>query len=362
VRVDRLGTVEEGEAAALDLAARGSAVALIRSTVDAAIESFDRLSKETVGRSIEIELFHARFLPLHRDDIEQRVMDRFGKEGVSAGRRRRILVATQVIEQSLDLDFDAMITDLAPIDLLIQRAGRLWRHRFRDPERPLSEPVLRVISPDPMGEVGRDWLEKELREAWLVYRDAALLWRSATVLFDAGRIVSGQLAEDEANEAHVRRLVEAVYKDGFDRLTDDLLEEALKAEGDQLGARALAKQLLLSPAEPYGPSVRAWASDTIVQTRLDDGSRAVRLGVEKGGQIEPLGGGEDWIASELRLRPRYASKLTAPTPDELARLSPAWAEADQTVLLLVMEGNAEDARSSGDPPLRYTRRTGLCPE
>ncbi|MGV8838956.1 MAG: CRISPR-associated helicase Cas3' [Bauldia sp.] len=115
VRIERVATVAAAEALAGGFAGAGAAVALIRSTVDAAIESFDRLSAAAPA-GVEVDLFHARFLPSDRDAIERRVMRRFGKDAGGAERRNSILVATQVIEQSLDLDFDVIVTDLAPVD------------------------------------------------------------------------------------------------------------------------------------------------------------------------------------------------------------------------------------------------------
>ena len=92
----------------------------------------------------EIFLFHARFPADGRQCREDAALEVFGKKGPRSG--RKILIATQVAEQSLDLDFDLMATDLAPVDLLLQRAGRLWRHAGRP--RPLSAPVLLVAGLD----------------------------------------------------------------------------------------------------------------------------------------------------------------------------------------------------------------------
>lgn len=88
----------------------------------------------------EVLLFHARFPADRRQKREEHASEAFGEGGNREG--RKILIATQVAEQSLDLDFDVLATDLAPIDLVLQRAGRLWRHGRKF--RPVSKPTLVV--------------------------------------------------------------------------------------------------------------------------------------------------------------------------------------------------------------------------
>ncbi len=158
----------------------GAAVAWVRNTVDDAIAAFDALR----DAGMEPMLFHARFAMADRLRVEQAVLARFGRDSAD---RRGVLVATQVVEHSLDLDFDLMVSDLAPVDLLIQRAGRLWRHR-RD-ARPVAGPELLLLSPDPVAAPGPDWLA-EHRGTAAVYRDPALLWRGVRALLAAGGIAA----------------------------------------------------------------------------------------------------------------------------------------------------------------------------
>jgi CRISPR-associated endonuclease/helicase Cas3 len=80
-------------------------------------------------------------------EIEEDVLKRFGKDGGPAERNKRVLVATQVVEQSLDLDFDAMISDVAPADLVLQRTGRLHRHARGQRPTGVNEPRLWLIEP-----------------------------------------------------------------------------------------------------------------------------------------------------------------------------------------------------------------------
>lgn len=98
-----------------------------------------RIGKRLPGGT-EVLLFHARFPADRRQKRENHALDNFGTDGKRAG--RKILIATQVAEQSLDLDFDLIATDLAPIDLILQRAGRLWRH-VRG-VRPVAAPILLI--------------------------------------------------------------------------------------------------------------------------------------------------------------------------------------------------------------------------
>lgn len=124
---------------------------------------------------MEIFLFHARFPADRRQKREEQVLETFGEDGNRGG--RKILIATQVAEQSLDLDFDMIATDLAPIDLVLQRAGRLWRHARIS--RPVSEPTLLVAGlagdePPSFGKPlwwGAVYREDILLRTWSLLRD-----------------------------------------------------------------------------------------------------------------------------------------------------------------------------------------------
>lgn len=112
----------------------GGCAAVICNTVLRATQVFTEISSAFSGEDVIVLLFHSRFPVRWRQDIEKQVLKLFGKDR-SQRPTRAVLVATQVVEQSLDLDFDYLVTDLAPIDLLIQRIGRLHRHE-QEEKRP----------------------------------------------------------------------------------------------------------------------------------------------------------------------------------------------------------------------------------
>ena len=105
--------------------ADGGCAVVIRNTVREAQETYEAV-KSVFGRE-QVTLLHSRFLAAERAARDRRMLELFGKD--SAQRPiRHVVVATQVIEQSLDVDFDLMLTDPAPMDLVLQRIGRLHRH------------------------------------------------------------------------------------------------------------------------------------------------------------------------------------------------------------------------------------------
>jgi CRISPR-associated endonuclease/helicase Cas3 len=116
--------------------------ACILNTVAEAQAVYDELRRHD---DADIILFHSRYTLDRRSEIENYILSRYGKNGSRP--RKGIVIATQVLEQSLDIDFDFMVSDLAPIDLLLQRAGRLHRHQNQRPEL-LKDRALSVVMPD----------------------------------------------------------------------------------------------------------------------------------------------------------------------------------------------------------------------
>ncbi len=150
---------------------QGAKVAVICNLVADAQDLAQRLKEHPDIEDIEVDLFHSRFRFIDRHKKEKHVKALYGKDSDKRAKGGRILVATQVVEQSLDLDFDWMITQLCPVDLLFQRLGRLHRHERDESERPLNfrTPQCVVIVPEHEGDYG--YSQK-------VYKNVRALWRT----------------------------------------------------------------------------------------------------------------------------------------------------------------------------------------
>jgi CRISPR-associated endonuclease/helicase Cas3 len=336
--VRRIETVEEAAAHVAAMAQSGAAVAWIRNAVDDAIEAVDLLKV----RGLHPVLLHARFAMGDRLDIEDRVRTALGRDGGAHQRRGLVVVGTQILEQSLDYDVDAMITDLAPIDLLIQRAGRLWRHADGH-SRPLEAPELLVLSPDPAEVRDRDWYRTLSGRAAAVYDHHGIIWRSAKVLFDRGAIET---------PGGVRGLIERVYGPReFDDVPEPLRAQSSRAEGARGAARSHARANLLKLEDGYGGCSALWTADTITPTRLGEPVTVFRLGKIEDGQIVPWCQADEparaWALSEVSVSQNKANGV--PTSDSArARLIEAarseWPEWEWELPLLVLEPEGDGWR------------------
>ena len=303
----------------------GGAVAWIRNTVDECLAAAALLRAE----GLDPIVFHARFAQGDRQRREREVLELFGRPDAAhpdreAARRGRVLVATQVVEQSLDLDFDVMLSDLAPIDLLIQRAGRLWRHPARDAWRRAHGFGFRffVLTPAPTETPAADWPAPLLPKVRLVYEHVGVLWRTAETLARCGRIVTpGEAGEPSG----LRALIEAVYGEAEDpdaSLPPTLRAAAARAEGDEGALTEAGRYVVLKLRDGYDASAAAWSDDLRAVTRLGDGSTIVRLArAGAQGALEPwdadtsLPEWQRWSLSEVRVAPYRIPAGSRPPSD-----------------------------------------------
>ncbi len=344
----------------VNAARAGACVVWIRNTVSSCISAAATLTAE----GMEPLIFHSRFTPVDRQRIETQVLKQFGRESKRADRNGCVLVATQVVEQSLDIDFDVMVSDIAPIDLLIQRVGRLWRHSRSDGERPEGlVPKLHVLSAPADREPDATWVSAACPGTEFVYADAGVLWRTVRVLEDRGSIDS---------PGGLRSLIESVY--GASDVPPALQASADKAQGQAYSALALGRQNVLKEASGYGGMADKWSSDVSYPTRLGDPTAVLRLAVVNDcGEVSPWcrsheGPGGDWYQSEIRVR---LSQLRGErfVPADLSRkvesLRQTWPLYDRDKSVVVLKGGGSALRdvwsAEGDKKtfLTYSRALGL---
>jgi CRISPR-associated endonuclease/helicase Cas3 len=144
IKLDARATREEAADVLLDRIGGGGNAAFVCNTVRAAQE-LQALFERGRADGLVDELVHSQFRLRERSEREELIGRLYGR--ASAERpHRSVVVATQVIEQSLDVDFDLLASDLAPVDLLLQRAGRLHRHSRARPAA-LAQPTLLLVTP-----------------------------------------------------------------------------------------------------------------------------------------------------------------------------------------------------------------------
>lgn len=155
---------------------QGGCVGIMVNTVKKAQELAAVLRKALPEHTVL--LVHAQFLSPDRAEKEQELLRRLGKTSTAAERDRLIVVGTQVLEQSLDIDFDFLVTELCPMDLLLQRMGRLHRHPRVDRPAPLQTPCCAVLDPG----------DGSFEEGSLAVYGRWLLWRTRRLLPDFIRL------------------------------------------------------------------------------------------------------------------------------------------------------------------------------
>ena len=345
----------------------GRALLYIRNTVDDAVEAHRQLA----GFNVEARLFHARYALCDRLRLERRFVGMFGKASVDSKRRGKVLVATQVVEQSLDLDFDAMITDLAPIDLVVQRAGRLWRHGFRQRSGRME---LLVVGPEPTVDAGEAWFSDAFPKAAYVYKDHARLWLTARVLEERGVIDS---------PTELRELIEAVYGDDVNLEVPEGLQSCFwKAHGRDGAEQGVAGMNLLALQNGYIRDGAPWDSDHRISTRLNDLPQVtLRLAVIEDGDIKPyachqapdnqMEGWKAWRLSEVNVSANRVGGEAVPSEylEKAEQAKSGWTRFDAEKILVLLQatdsggnwrGLAKSPNSpNGDIQVSYNATRGL---
>ncbi len=278
--VSTLGDPDEIARTAAAAARNGARVLVIRNTVSSAQAVFAALLAQgaaDVALTVAAgpALHHSRFAVEDRKLLDDAVEGSIGKEAPRAA-GGVVVVGTQTLEQSLDIDADFLISDICPVDVLLQRIGRLHRHTGNGRPHQFRNPRCLVLVPEAGIESG---LGGKLLGHGLGMSDRGGIYINLVGLEATCRLIA-----DHATwtiPAMNRMLVErATHPDALSQLADELGERWASHASRVVGVRAagagVARLHALTRDEPFDENLAFPDVDEQVRTRLgDDGPRIV---------------------------------------------------------------------------------------
>ncbi len=236
----------------LKLAELGASVLWICDTIESAQNAYC-LAKSLNRHQIELGLLHSRFTYSQREEKEKYWMDKLGKDG--SKRTPSILFSTQVVEQSVDLDADLIVSELAPTDMLLQRIGRLWRHERKN--RPLNRPEFWILKENGTVEDFKKASKKKIKE---------MLGSKASVYAPYILLRTFEVFQDKKSisiPGEIKSLLEVTYEDQND------LSKGMDAWLQDIeGKKITLRQTALGNSNIWG--LPALNDEEGIQTRVSD--------------------------------------------------------------------------------------------
>lgn len=244
----------------------GGCALVVRNTVRRA-QATARLLDEVFGAD-HVTVAHSRFIAADRTSKDEWLLDSFGSPQHLAARgvarpTSHIVVGTQVVEQSLDIDFDILVTDIAPVDLILQRMGRLHRHHRGNAQRDRPEWLrtarcyLTGVDPSTSPPT-LDSGARKVYGAHTLYRAAAVLWP---------RLGGELLLPDD-----IAPLVQEAYEShtsGPDAWQVAMAEAAEKAADRERTRTAEAEVFQIQPPAAPGRAFIGWVAASAGETDDD---------------------------------------------------------------------------------------------
>ena len=305
----------------IDRARRGECLLWIRNTVDEAQQTYRTVLSANLQGGPTIALLHSRFPFFRREQLEEEWLVRLGKESTNRP-IGCVLVSTQVAEQSVDIDADMLITDLAPTDMLLQRLGRLWRHeRFTRP-CPLPEVWIQMPPTDDasLRIASKEELRKVLGKSARVYAPYVLLrslqqWRgkaTITLPCDIRSILEATYASTETESA------------AWHELRDQLEKQKENLSRLALSATAIWNNPALADEEGVHTRFSAYpSSQLLLATKISAlGTRSVRLALLNGDTV--IASDTDWSFDAARAIYRNIARVPRWAIASGLKKAPGW--------------------------------------